>query len=69
MKKLLIIFATLTILTCFMLGTMTTVYADNSNTEVSQETPELPSTDEVIDNLGGNLTEDEKATIKANRVE
>lgn len=64
MKKLLIIFATLIILSCFMLGTITTVYADNSNTEASQETPELPSTDEVIDNLGGNLTEDEKATIK-----
>ena len=64
MKKLLIIFATLTILTCFMLGTMTTVYANDSNTEIAQETAELPSTDEVIDNLGGNLTEDEKATIK-----
>ena len=65
MKKLLIIFATLLLSVCLVFGTTTVVLAEElPSTEIEQETPNLPSTDEIVDNMGGNLTEEEKSTIK-----
>lgn len=63
MKKLLIIFATLLLSTCLFVGTTSVVMAEEVATE-TQESIELPSTDEIVDNLGGNFTEEEKSTIK-----
>lgn len=63
MKKLLIIFATLLLSMCLIFGTTAIVMAEELPTETTQDV-ELPSTDEVIDNLGSDLTEEEKATIK-----
>lgn len=65
MKKLLIIFATLLLSICFIFGTTVFVSAEEySNTQIETETPKLPSTDEIIDTMGGNLTEEEKSEIK-----
>ena len=66
MKKLLIILATFLLTTCLLFGTNTFALAEelDTGTEIEQETPNLPSTDEIIDNLGGTLSEEEKGLIK-----
>lgn len=64
MKKLLIIFATILLTMSLVFGTTVIVQAEEVPTESTQTSQDLPSTDEVIDNLGGTLTEEEKAVIK-----
>ena len=63
MKKLLIIFATILLFLTCIFSTSAIAFADEATSEVEQIT-QLPSTDEIIDEVGKGLSEEEKALIK-----